>query len=89
MTVLEALGYVFHRLDATPACRRHRCGRKLCRSCEVKLDGKVVRGCAVLLRPGGSYNLEPARPEALIRDWVCAFDSPPISSTPGSPEAGE
>lgn len=76
MTVLEALDYIFYRLDATLAYRRYRCGRKLCRSCEVRLDGKVVRGCAVLLRPGESYTLEPARPEALIRDLVCDFDSP-------------
>jgi succinate dehydrogenase/fumarate reductase-like Fe-S protein len=89
MTVLEALDYIFYRLDATLAHRRYRCGRKLCRSCEVNLDGKAVRGCAVLLRPGESYTLEPARPEALIRDLVCDFDPPVISSGQNSPEAGE
>ena len=89
IAVLEALDYIFYRLDATLAYRRYRCGRKLCRSCEVKLDGKVVRGCAVLLRPGEGYTLEPARPEALIRDLVCDFDSPATSSGSGSPEAGE
>ena len=88
ITILDALNYIFYRLDATLAYRRYRCGRKLCRSCEMKLDGKVVRGCAVLLRPGGSYILEPARPEALIRDLVCDFDLPSISSRPGFPEAG-
>ena len=89
MTVLDALNYIFYRLDPTLAYRRYRCGRNLCRSCEVKLDGKAVRGCAVLLRPGESYTLEPARPEALIRDLVCDFDAPVISSGPESPEAGE
>ena len=80
MTVLDALNSIFYGLDSTLAYRRYRCGRKLCRSCEVKLDGKVTRGCATLLRPGGEYILEPARPEALIRDLVCDFDSPSISS---------
>jgi len=89
MTVLESLNHIFYRLDATLAHRRYRCGRKLCRSCEIKLDGKVVRGCAVLLRPGESYLLEPARPEALIRDLVCDFDPPVISSGRKFPEAGE
>ena len=89
MTVLEALDHIFYWLDATLAYRRYRCGRKLCRSCEVKIDGKVVRGCAVLLRPGESYTFEPARPEALIRDLVCDFVSPVISSEQESPEAGE
>ncbi len=82
MTVLEALNHIFYQVDATVAYRRYRCGRKLCRSCEVKLDGKVVRGCGVLLRPGGSYTLEPARPEALIRDLVCDFDSPSADWVP-------
>ena len=86
MTVLEALNYIFYQVDATLAYRRYRCGRKLCRSCEVKLDGRVVRGCGVLLRPGERYTLEPARPENLIRDLVCDFDPPVISSGEGSPE---
>jgi succinate dehydrogenase/fumarate reductase-like Fe-S protein len=80
MTVLDALNSIFYRSDSTLAYRRYRCGRRLCRSCEVKLDGRIVRGCATLLRPGGNYNLEPARPEALIRDLVCDFDLPAISS---------
>jgi succinate dehydrogenase/fumarate reductase-like Fe-S protein len=80
MTVLDALNAIFYSLDSTLAYRRYRCGRKLCRSCEVKLDGKVVRGCATLLHPGGDYTVEPARPDALIRDLVCDFDSPAISS---------
>lgn len=82
MTVLEALNYIFYHVDATLAYRRYRCGRKLCRSCEVKVDGKVVRGCGVLLRPGESYTLEPARPEALIRDLVCDFDFPGADLVP-------
>jgi succinate dehydrogenase/fumarate reductase-like Fe-S protein len=76
MTVLEVLDHIFYRLDATLAHRRYRCGRRLCGSCEVKVDGRTVRGCAFLLRPGGSFLLEPARPEALIRDLVCDFDPP-------------
>ena len=48
MTVLESLNHIFYRLDATLAYRRYRCGRKLCRSCEIKLDGKVVRGGPLL-----------------------------------------
>ncbi len=80
ITVLDVLNFIFYGLDSTLAYRRYRCGRRLCRSCEVKLDGKVVRGCATLLRPGGIYTLEPARPESLIRDLVCDFDPPPVSS---------
>jgi succinate dehydrogenase/fumarate reductase-like Fe-S protein len=74
MTVLEILHKIYQQMDPTIAYRRYRCGRRICRSCEVRLDGKIVRGCATLLRPGESYLLEPARPSSLIRDLVFEFD---------------
>lgn len=81
MTVLEVLGEIYHGLDSTLAFRYYRCGRRICRSCEVKLDGKIVRGCAALLQPGKSYRLAAAHPEALIRDLVFDFVLP--SNGPG------
>ena len=74
MTVLEILHKIYQQLDPTLAYRRYRCGRRICRSCEVKLDGKIVRGCATLLSPGKTYLLEPAHPSFLIRDLVFEFD---------------
>jgi fumarate reductase iron-sulfur subunit len=76
MTILEILNQIYNHMDPTLAYRRYRCGRRLCRSCEVKLDGKTVRGCDTLLTPGKSYRLEPARTTSLIRDLVFTFDSP-------------
>lgn len=73
MTVLEILQEIYSRLDPTIAYRRYRCGRRLCRSCEVKLDGRIVRGCATLLHPGEIYLLEPAHPDSLIRDLIFDF----------------
>ncbi len=75
MTVLEALQEIRYGLDTSLAYRRYRCGRKLCGSCEVKLDGRIVRACATLLSPGKTYLIEPARSGAVIRDLVCDFDS--------------
>lgn len=74
MTILEILHKIYQHLDPTLAYRRYRCGRRICRSCEVKLDGKIVQGCATLLSPGKTYLLEPARPSSLIRDLVFEFD---------------
>jgi succinate dehydrogenase/fumarate reductase-like Fe-S protein len=74
MTILEALQEVYHHLDPTLAFRSYRCRRRLCRSCEVNLDGKTVRGCATLLHPGKTYRLEAARQESVIRDLVFDFD---------------
>jgi succinate dehydrogenase/fumarate reductase-like Fe-S protein len=75
MTVLEALQEIYLGHDPTLAFRHYRCGRRLCRSCEVKVNGKVVRGCATLLHPGRTYRIEAARPEAVIRDLVFDFEA--------------
>jgi succinate dehydrogenase/fumarate reductase-like Fe-S protein len=77
MTILEILQQIYRSEDPTLAFRAYRCGRRICRSCEIKLDGKIVRGCATLLRPGKSYWIEPAHPESLLRDLVFAFDHRP------------
>ncbi len=76
MTVLEVLREIYLRRDPTLAFRHYRCGRRLCRSCEVKVDGKIVRGCATLLHPGSAYRVEPANTMTLIRDLVFDFDAP-------------
>jgi succinate dehydrogenase/fumarate reductase-like Fe-S protein len=75
MTVLEALQEIYCWQDPTLAFRHYRCGRRLCRSCEVKVNGKVVRGCATLLHPGRAYRIDVARPEAIIRDLVFDFEA--------------
>ena len=75
MTILEILRTLSHQLAPAVAYRRYRCGRRICRSCEVRLDGKIVRGCATLLKPGATYMLDPARPSSLIRDLVFEFDN--------------
>lgn len=74
MTVMEILQIIYCHLDSNLAYRQYRCGRRICRSCEVKLDGKIVRGCATLLHPGERHLIEPAHPGSLIRDLVFAFD---------------
>ena len=74
MTILEVLQEIYQRLDPTLAFRSYRCGRRLCRSCEVNLNGRTVRGCATLLHPGKTYRLEAARQGSVIRDLVFDFD---------------
>jgi len=75
LAVPEALQEIYLTSDPTLAFRHYRCGRRLCRSCEVRVNGKVVRGCATLLHPGRAYRIEAARPEAVIRDLVFDFEA--------------
>lgn len=72
-TILEILNEIYEKRDDSLAFRHYRCGRRICRSCEVKLDGKIVRACGTLLSPGGRHLLEPAHAEALIKDLVFDF----------------
>jgi succinate dehydrogenase/fumarate reductase-like Fe-S protein len=81
MTILEVLQEIYLFLDPTLAFRPYRCGRRLCRSCEVNLDGRTVRNCATLLHPGKTYRLEATRQESVIRDLVFDFDAPHPSAT--------
>lgn len=74
-TILEILIEIYEKWDDSLAYRHYRCGRRICRSCEVKLDGKIVRACGTLLSPGRRYLLEPAHAEALIRDLVFDFSA--------------
>jgi succinate dehydrogenase/fumarate reductase-like Fe-S protein len=39
----------------------------------VKLDGKVVKGCATQVEPGSKIKLEPAAGGEVVRDLVVDF----------------
>ena len=75
MTILEILNEIYEKWDDTLAFRHYRCGRRICRSCEVKLDGKIARACSTLLFPGKRYLLDPAYAGALIKDLVFDFSA--------------
>ena len=64
---------LIHEIDPTFACRTPMCFKGVCGSCFVRLNGKNVRGCAVLVQPGEEATLEPHSAYELIRDVVVDF----------------
>jgi len=74
ITLQNAIRYVYEKLDRTLAFRNYSCYKGVCGTCTVKLNGKNVRSCSVLLYPGDEAIVEPADGFFIIRDLVVDFD---------------
>jgi succinate dehydrogenase/fumarate reductase-like Fe-S protein len=66
-SVLTLLHYIYEHYDRELGYRPYTCGRGLCNSCQVSIDGKVRKGCAVPVPPGAEIHVGPANGE-VIRD---------------------
>jgi succinate dehydrogenase/fumarate reductase-like Fe-S protein len=66
-SVLTLLDYIYEHYDRTIGYRPYFCGRGLCNSCQVKIDGKVRKGCATQVAAGASIRLS-ANNTNVIRD---------------------
>lgn len=73
MTVQTMLRYIYGNIDPTMAFRDFRCGRGVCNTCRIKLNGKVIRSCETPVQPGEEVLLEPANAR-IIKDLVVQFD---------------
>ncbi len=72
MTVLSMLRYVNEHLDPSVAFRDFRCGRGVCNTCLVKVNGKTKRMCETPVQPGADLLLEPAA-GVVIKDLIVDF----------------
>lgn len=66
-SVLTLLHYIYEHYDPTLGYRPYTCGRGLCNSCQVSVDGKVRKGCAMPIGPGAEIRVGPCNGE-VIRD---------------------
>lgn len=74
VSVLAALRYIYECLDPTLGFRNYYCNCEVCRSCEVRLNGRVTKGCVTILEDGQEYVIEPTVRQAVIRDLVVDLD---------------
>lgn len=72
MTLLTALRYIGDNLDGTVGFRNYHCGRGVCTTCIVKVDGRTQRSCCFPLEEEKKYEVEPAN-DKIIRDLVVAL----------------
>lgn len=68
MSVLGVLRYVYEELDPTLAFRNYRCGRGICASCRVRVNGRAVKACRTIVEPQSTVTIEPLEEGHVIRD---------------------
>lgn len=73
LLVLNALKYIRENIDETLAFRDFCCGCAWCMSCLMSVDGKGVRTCSWLLKPGETLLIEPLQGNPVIKDLVVDF----------------
>ncbi|HWR28449.1 MAG TPA: 2Fe-2S iron-sulfur cluster-binding protein [Negativicutes bacterium] len=73
LTLLKAVKKIYETIDPTLGYRNYFCGRGLCGSCVMTVDGVVKKSCHVVLEPGKEYLVEPAKNYPVIRDLVVEF----------------
>lgn len=70
MTLYSALEEVYKLIDQSIAFRRYRCGKGVCMSCVVSVNGERKQACTTLLMPGECVFVEPDSARPLVRDLV-------------------
>ena len=73
LLVLNALKHVRDNIDETLAFRDFCCGCAWCMSCLMTVNGKGIRTCSKLLKPGDSLVIEPLWGNPVIKDLVVDF----------------
>ncbi len=73
LTLLAAIRRIYETLDPSLGFRNYFCGRGLCSSCLMMVDGKSKHSCHVLLEPGREYLVEPLKDYPVIRDLVVDY----------------
>ncbi len=71
-----ALMAKIHEQDPSFACRTSMCFHGTCGSCWVRVDGKNVKGCMQIVKPGQAVTIEPHPGYRVLRDVVVDFSSP-------------
>jgi succinate dehydrogenase/fumarate reductase-like Fe-S protein len=84
ITLLMAVRKVYETLDPTLGFRNYFCGRGLCGSCVLTVDGAVKKACHVVLQPDREYLVEPARDYPVIRDLAVDFGAKRITPETGN-----
>lgn len=73
-SVLTVLNYIYENLDPTLGFRHYLCGRGLCNSCRMIINGRARKACATVVPPGTHLVLKPYN-EKLINDLVTVIGS--------------
>ncbi len=73
LLLLNALKYIYNRIDATLAFRDYCCGCSWCTSCVMMVNGKGMQTCSRPLEPGETLLVEPMQGFPVIKDLAVDF----------------
>lgn len=73
LLLLAALKYIREYIDETLTFRDYCCGCGWCNSCIMMVNGKGMRTCLKVLRPGETLTVEPMRGFPVIKDLAVDF----------------
>lgn len=73
LTLLSAIRQIYETVDPTIALRNFFCGRGICGSCLLKVNGIEKKSCHVVLEAGKEYLVEPPGKYPVIRDLAVDF----------------
>lgn len=75
-SVLTLLNYIYEHFDRSLGYRNYQCGRGICDSCRVSINGKVGKGCATPIQPGAELHLRPCS-KHVIKDLATVLTGGP------------
>lgn len=75
-SVLTLLNYIYEHYDRSLAYRNYQCGRGICDSCRVSINGRVGKGCATSIQPGAELTLRPCS-RFVIKDLATVLTGGP------------
>ena len=81
-SVLTVLNYIYQNQDPTLCFRHYQCGRGICNSCRMSINGKPRKACATVVPPGTHLVLKPYN-EVLVTDLVTIIGSHPPGHSDG------
>jgi succinate dehydrogenase/fumarate reductase-like Fe-S protein len=67
------LQHIYQTQDSTLAFRNYQCYRGICQACMMMINGRKMRSCSYLIRPGGEVFIAPLEGYAVIKDLVVDF----------------
>ena len=75
-SVLTVLNYIYENQDPTLGFRHYKCGRGICNSCRMSINGKARKACATVVPPGTHLVLKPYD-ETVIHDLATVIGGGP------------
>jgi len=70
ISVFDLLHRIYTESDPTLAFRTQQCNQGICNVCRMKVNGKAVRACQTMVRPGESLTISALTDDGRIRDLV-------------------